>query len=195
MKRVVDFWVKYRPQADPEALEFLDSDSIIVSFRKEEIIKLPDQHLPYFCVVLEGVVGGYSLNGQSRPLPLLRELILPLDYFTGTPHPFSKRNLLTEYRALMPVQLLQIPLGRAVHGQQHYPDIAELFHVMKQRKLNLQRYKVLIYQESDPYYRYRLYRRLLPSWDQFLTNQIQQEFLHLSRSSYFRAKKKFLLEN
>lgn len=193
MKRIVDFWAKYRPQADPAALEFLESDSIMLSYPKGEIIKLPDQHFPYFCVALEGVVGGYSLNGQ--PLPLLRELILPLDYFTGTWHPFTTKNHHTEYRALMDVDLLQIPLQHAAHGQQHYPDIAELFHVMKQHKLTILRYQVIIYQETDPYHRYRLYRRLFPSWDQILSNQIQQEFLHLSRSSYFRAKKQYLLEN
>ncbi|HZH55019.1 MAG TPA: hypothetical protein VFD72_05160, partial [Sphingobacteriaceae bacterium] len=171
MKRVVDFWVKYRPQADPAALEFLESDSIIVSYHKDEIIKLPDQHFPYFCVVLEGVVGGYSLNWQGQPL--LRELILPLDYFTGTIHLFSNRNLLTEYRALMPVQLLQIPIARAVHGQQHYPDIAELFHVMKQRKLNIQRYQVLIYQQTNAYNRYVLYRTYFPDWAHQLPHRIQ----------------------
>ena len=186
MDRLLSFWQKYRPQVDPLALQFLREVCQVMAYKKQHIIKLPDQSLPYFYIVLDGVVCGFETNGGRDPS--LREIILALDYFSGTLHPFSRSNRQIEYRTLTPVILLQMTIAQAVHSQQHYPDLAELFQVMKQRKINQLRHQVAIFQEKTLYRRYCLYRQFLPDWAILLPHHTQYQFLQISKAHYKRLK-------
>lgn len=190
MDRLLVFWQKYRPQVDPQALQFLREASQVVIYNKQHTIKLPDQSLSYFFIVLHGVIGGFEMNGNT--IPTMRELILSMDYFTGTAHLFSKTNRHIEYRALTPVILLRMNSKQAIFGQHHYPDLAELFQIMKQRKINLLRHQVTVYQEKDAYRRYCLYRKLLPDWNIELAHHIQCQFLQMSKTNYKRVKAQYL---
>lgn len=191
MERIVEFWKKYRVPVAPDALHYFEHVSRKVSLKKDTVIKYPDRPLLYFFVVLEGVVGGYAYHAVDEE-PILREISLPLDYFTGTVHPFTSRNRQIEYRALTPVTLVQLPLTYAIHGQHHYPDVAELFHVMKQRKINQLRYQLVLYQTSDHYQRYLLFRQLLPELALTLRQDIQYQYLRISKSHFHRIKTRFL---
>lgn len=191
MERIVEFWQKYRVSIAPDALHYFDQVSRKVSLKKHAILKYPDRPLPYFFIVLEGVVGGYAAHEADED-PILREISLPMDYFTGTVHPFTSRNRQIEYRALTPVTLVQLPLTYAIHGQHHYPDVAELFHVMKQRKINQLRYQLALYQTPDHYQRYRLFRQLLPELALSLRQDIQYQYLRISKSNFHLIKARYL---
>lgn len=191
MERIVEFWKKYRVSIAPDALHYFQHLSRKASFKKHAIIKYPDRPLPYFFIVLEGVVGGYAYQAVDED-PILREISLPMDYFTGTAHPFTSRNRQIEYRALTPVTLMQLPLNYAIHGQHHYPDVAELFHVMKQRKINQLRHQLVLYQTPDHYQRYSLFRQLLPELALTLRQDIQYQFLRISKSHFHRIKARYL---
>lgn len=190
MDRLLTFWQKYRPEVDPAALSFLREVCQVVSYRKEEVIKLPHETHPYFFIVLHGQVGGFDRHEDN--VPLLRELILTLDYFSGPAHPFTKTQRQIEYRALSSAILLRMTTDQAAHGQQHYPDIAELFHVMKQRKITQLRQQLLVYQQKDAYSRYVLYRTYFPDWAHKLSHRIQYQFLHISLAQYKRVKGRYL---
>lgn len=207
MDRLLTFWQKYRPQADRQALLYLREMAHVQTMEKDSILKYPHQSLSYFCIVLEGVVGGFEASPRmadgtaARPEgheqtgdPQLRELILPMDYFSGPGHLFTQRNRAIEYRTLVHTSLLLIPLSHAREGQQQYPDLSELFQVMKQRKINLLRQQVALYQEKDHYRRYCLYRQLLPQWAYVLPHGVQQQFLQMGRASYFAVKQHYLVK-
>lgn len=205
MERLINFIQKRIPQVDPSALCFLEDVASLRYERKNTIIKLTHQHLPNFHIVLDGLVGGFDFydedifNGQQsnnskhkNSVPILRDLICPMDYFTGSLHTFTKRNRAIEYRSLTPVALLRMSIEQAVHGQKYYPDLSELFQIMKQRKINLLRHQVTVYQEKDYYRRYCLYRKLLPEWNIELSHQIQHQFLQMSIAQYNRVKAQYL---
>lgn len=199
MERLILFWHKYRPRVDPSALLYLKGICAIEDHQRGTILKLPDQPLPYLCIVLDGVVGGFesqaiigSVTDEDTGMLKLRELILPMDYFSGPAHLFTLRNRSIEYQALSHVSVLRIPLAHARDGQQRYPDLAELFQVMKQRKINQLRKQVAIYQERDHYRRYCLYRQLLPDWTYTLSRDIQCQFLRMSKTHFHRVKAAYL---
>lgn len=177
---------KHRPDPDRDAVLYLKSVTRKIHLKKGTIIKLADHRLAYFCIVLKGVVGGYEWNNGTDPN--LREIIRQMDYFTGTIHPFTQRNRLIEYRTLTPVILARMHMDNARHGQLQYPDLTELFHVMKQHKINQLRQQVIIFQEFNHAKRYQLYTNLLPDWQNALPDHIQREFLQISKAHYHRLK-------
>lgn len=186
MDRLLAFWQKYQPQVDPHALQYLSQVCKVVTYKKQSIIKLPEQSLSYFYIVLDGAIGGYETNGGTDPV--LRELILTLDYFNGNLLPFSRNNRQTEYRALTSVILIRMSIDQAIHGKQYYPDLDELFEVMKQHKISQLRHQVAIFQEKTLYRRYCLYRQHLPNWAILLPDHIQYQFLQISKTHYKRLK-------
>jgi CRP-like cAMP-binding protein len=190
MHRLTSFLEKYRPQADPGVLRYLEEACVVLKYSRGAVIKTPNDPLPYFCIVLEGLVGGYESNNGSDPL--LRELILPMDYFSGTAHPFSQRNRMMEYRTLTPAAFARFPIHHIRRGQQLYPDMAELFHIMKQRKIDQLRKQIAIYQQKDLASRYALYATLMPDWTHLLPRDVQCQFLQMSKTHFHRAKGHFL---
>lgn len=188
MESLLAFLAKHAPS--DASHEFIQRRGHQVGYGKGDVIKLPDTPFPYFCVVLRGLVGGYQPSRDGRIA--LRDLVLPLDFFTGTEHLFTRRDQGVEHRALLATQLLRIPIEKARAGQLEQPTIAELFHVMKQRKINQLRKLVAIYQETDYYARYCVYRQVLPRYARELPHTVQRELLRMSHASYQRVKARYL---
>lgn len=155
-----------------------------------QVIKLEGQRFPFFCIVLSGLVAGYRKN--SAGTPLLCELMQPMDYFTGTQHPFTPRLREAEYMAIENTTLLLVPIAEAREAQRHFPAFAELLHVMKQRKINF--FELLITLGSEPYY----YARYCAYMDRFgrqaphLPDAPQWQLLRMGRSTYYRMKSRYL---
>lgn len=190
MDRLIAFWHKHRPQVDSDALLYLREAGRIQPYKKAVSIKLPHQHLPYMFILLDGIVAGFEASPDGNLT--MRELILPMDYFTGTVHYFSQRNRRMEYRTLSPITLIQVSVSHARKGQQLHPDLAELFQILKQRKITHLHHQVAVFQEKDHYRRYCLYRKLLPDWAYLLPHGVQYQFLQMGRASYYASKQKYL---
>src|SRR5690606_1695616 len=133
--------------------------------------KVPHDWYPHLCIVLAGLVGGYQYNRSGKRS--LRELVLPMDFFTGTEHTFSNRRRAVEFIALRETTLLQITVADAREAQALFQEVSGLCHVLKQRKILQLRKLVELYQEDDYYERYALFRELLPQLAATLTNGIQ----------------------
>lgn len=190
MDRLYGFWMRFCADVPAAARDFLDRQRVLLHYRREQTIKLPDEAYPYFCVVLDGLVGGYQTSHAGHPV--LRDLVLTLDFFTGTEHPFTRRMRKIEYLALASTSIMRIPIAYVAEGQRLHPEIAELFHVMKQRKIDQLRKLVAVYQETDHYARYCVYREVLPSYALSLPHRVQEQLLRMSHASYQRAKVKYL---
>ncbi|WP_257667203.1 hypothetical protein [Parapedobacter tibetensis] len=190
MDRFYQYWQKYCPDLPEEVRQFIDVHHEVASYTKGQVIKLPDDSFPYFCVVLEGLVGGYQQD-RARD-PTLRELMLPPDFFTGTEHLFTTRGRHMEYCALEKTVVMRLSLADAKAGQQRHAEIAELFHVLKQKKIDLLRKLVAVYQETAYYDRYCVYIGLFKTWASLLPNKVQQQLLRMSETTYYRVKKQYL---
>lgn len=184
---VYNYWKRLLPHHDVDALNFVIQKGTIKHFKKNDLIKLADEPLPYLFVVLEGYVGGYQLNDQQDLV--LVELVLPKDYFNGTKHPFSKSATRTEYRALTSVIIFQLHHLHAQEGQKRFPDISEVFHIQKQRKINFLNIHVFLLQEQNLSKRYHRFRKVLPMLALELPQYIQCQLLQTSSAHLRRIKK------
>lgn len=194
METLLTFWHKRCKPIDEQAQAYLAAHNRIRHHARDALIKAVDEQLPYLCIVLSGLVGGYQTNRQRQRV--LRELALPMDFFTGTRHTFSSNRRAMEFVALKQTKVLLIPIAEAREGQGRYVEISELFHILKQRKILRLRKLVELYQETDRYTRYELLWELLPelAGSPLLTNTTCAELLQMSLSHLKRIKKKYLLK-
>lgn len=190
MDRFHQFWTRFCADLPDAPTAYVYRHHTLLEYPREAPIKLPHDPFPYYCVVLAGLVGGYQADHAGRPV--LRDLVLPMDFFTGTEHPFTQRTKTIEYRALAKTAFMRLPIKRASEGQSRHREIAELFHVMKQRKIDQLRKLVAIYQEADYYARYCVYRQALPAYAQALPHRVQEQLLRMSHASYQRVKARYL---
>jgi len=193
MQRLFTYWSKYCPTLPTEVKRFVTDHVHIHHHRKSEIVKLPDEDFRYWGLVLSGLIAGYVANRHGEPQ--LRELLLPLDFFTGSEHPFTTRPYPIEYRVIDTTDLLLLPIAIAREGQQRYREVAELFHVLKQKKINFLRHLLAVYQEDRYYDRYCEYRRLFPHLTHVAPQHAQYQLLRMSETSYYRVKKQYLNNN
>lgn len=192
METLLHFWKKNCPAFGQDSVAYLEAHGRHLYYDKHRIIKHPNENLPYAYFVLEGIVGGYATGRHG--ILRMRELILPLDSFTGTLHPFTRRNRPIEYQALTPVHTLRLPIEAAKTGQTLHPDLGELFQIIKQRKINQLRQLLQVYQEYDHYHRYCEYVHLFPDWVHHLPHHVQYQLLQMSHASYQRVKARYLKE-
>src|SRR5699024_6368153 len=101
------------------------------------------------------LAAGYRENSVGKQV--LCELMQPMDYFTGTQHPFTPRLREAEYVAIADTKLLLVPVMEAREAQRRFPAFAELLHVLKQRKINFLELLVALEHEETCYARYCLY--------------------------------------
>src|SRR5690606_32269692 len=156
MERLFTYWTKHCPDLGADSRSFIHSRSKIRHYGKKQIIKLEAGRCPFFCIVLSGLVGGYRRNSLGKSM--LCELMQPMDYFTGTQHPFTPRLRDAEYLALENTSLLLVPVAEAREAQLHFPAFAELVHIMKQRKIDFLELLIALDDEVSLYTRYRIYR-------------------------------------
>lgn len=184
------FWEHHCPTLGDAARLFVAGHQRVVYYRRGDVIKVPGVPFLYLCIVLDGTVGGYQYNRSGRRS--MRELAIPMDFFTGTEHTFSSRDRPMEFIALRATTLLQLTIADAREAQALFYEVSELFHVLKQRKILRLRKQVELYQEDNYYDRYALFRESLPEIAATVTNGIQAELLHMSRGHLKKLKKRYL---
>ncbi|SKB59548.1 cAMP-binding domain of CRP or a regulatory subunit of cAMP-dependent protein kinases [Parapedobacter luteus] len=190
MERLFTYWTKHCPALGADSRSLVRDRSKVRRYAKQQVIKLETERFPFFCIVLSGLVAGYRRN--SRGTPLLCELMQPMDYFTGTEHPFTPRLRQAEYTALEKTELLLLPVAEAREAQLRLPAFAELVQVMKQRKINFLELLIALDSEDTCYARYCVYMAQYGSQAIRLPDAPQWQLLRMSRTSYYRAKARYL---
>ena len=191
MERLFTFWSHYMAIPE-EARNFLEDHGIIKQFAKGTIFSQPDEARHYWCFVLEGLVASiYYLNNGQR---VMRWLTIPFSYFTGTEHLFTKRAANVHIEFLKPTTLFMLHSNSALEGQQHFPSISELFHILKQHQLNRLRKYLIVFQQANHYQKYKLLMEELPEIVTHTSNEQRRHFLQMSRGSYYKIKKRYLKE-
>lgn len=190
MDRLITFWKKHLPTLATDSQGFVSQHSAVKRYGKNQVIKLTSERFPFFCVVLDGLVAGYRANSEGKPL--LTELMLPSDYFTGTQHPFTPRIREAEYVALLPTTLLLMPIAEARDAQRRYPAFSELVQVMKQRKINFLELLLAIESEKRCYPRYEVFMQDYPQHAYTLPPSVQWQILRMGKTSFYRVKGRYL---
>jgi len=190
MDRFFTFWRKHI-KIPAEAQAFMETHAQLKHYQKGEVFSAPDEARLYWCYILDGLVGGiyYSEDGSMQ----IRWLATPNNYFTGTEHLFTKKPQPLFIEFLRPTTLLLLPREIALEGQRRYPAISELFHILKQHHINRLRKQVAVFEHIDFYGRYQTFLAELPELAFHTTKAQQASFLHISRGSFFRVQKQYLL--
>src|SRR3546814_631148 len=191
MESFNNVWINHHRPLGEAAIQYLYSHKQLRDYPRGRLIKLDNEEFPFLCIVMEGLVGGYQKDRRGRRV--LRELALPMDFFTGTQHTFSSRQRPMEFAALKATRLMLISVQAARAGQHRFTEISELFHVLKQRKILRLRKLVEIYQETDAYDRYFLFWDLLPeiAGSPMVTNATSAELLRMSLGHQTKIKRKY----
>ncbi|MDX3912728.1 MULTISPECIES: cyclic nucleotide-binding domain-containing protein [Olivibacter] len=189
MQRLFDFWERYMRIPDDARL-FLERHGIIKQFTKGAIFSQPDDARQYWCFVLEGLVAGnhYRADGQR----IVRWLLVPYSYFTGTEHLYTKRSGNVHIEFLKSTALFMLRNEIAVEGQRRFWSISELFHILKQHQINRLRKYALIFQQPSHYQKYKLLVEELPEIVAQTTNEQRWHYLQISKGSYYKVKKRYL---
>lgn len=192
MKRLITYWTKHCPAIGADSQSFVRERSKVRQYTKKQVIKLESERFPFFCIVLSGLVAGYRKNSAGKPL--LCELMLPMDYFTGTQHPFTLRLRDAEYEAIENTTLLLVPIREVREAQRRFPAFAELLHVMKQRKITFFELLIALGNESPCYTRYCTYMDRFGQRATRLPDKPQWQLLRMGRSTYYRMKSRYLTD-
>lgn len=189
MDRLFNYWAGCCPRLGADGQSYIRGHASKKQYRREQVIKLETERFPFFCIVLEGLVAGYRKNSYDKFI--LCELMQPMDYFTGTQHPFTPRIREAEYVAIENSVLLLIPVAEAREAQLRHPAFAELVHIMKQRKINFLELLIAIDAEEASYARYCLYMERFPYQAAVLPALVLWQTLRVSRATYYRAKARY----
>lgn len=190
MERLFTYWIRHCPSLETDSRAFIRRHSAIKQYAKGQVIKLESERFPFFCIVLSGLVVGYRRTSQGKPV--LCELMQPMDYFTGTQHPFTPRVREAEYVTIEKTSLLLMPIREAREAQLRHPAFAELVQVMKQRKIDFLEVLIALESEVSLYARYCAYMdRFAPKAFQ-LPDAPQWQLLRMGRSTYYRMKSRYL---
>lgn len=188
--RFYQFWERHCGSVRVEVRDYFIRCQQIIQYGRNDVIKAPADLYPYVCVVLDGIVGSYKLNRAGTRV--LREVVLPMDYFTGTSHMFTDRHLWVEHIALKRTVVIQVSLTDARRAIADFREVSELSHILKQRKITRMRYWVEIFQEDGMYDRYARFREVLPEVAMVTTGTVQAELLHMSLGHLKKLKTRYV---
>lgn len=190
MERLFTYWTKHYPALSADSRSFIRERAKVKPYTKRQVIKLETEGFPFLCIVLSGLVAGYRKNSEGKPV--LCELMQPMDYFTGTQHPFTPRLREAEYVAIEQTTLLLIPVAEARDAQQRNPAFAELIQVMKQRKIDFLSLLILLDNEQYAYARYVVYMKNYRREALLLPHSVQWQILRIGKTSFYRVKNRYL---
>lgn len=168
-----------------DARSFLKEHALIFNAKKGEYYKHSLVSSPYWCLVLKGLVAGFVDNPSGTQNIIWASV--PNEYFTGSRHPFTAKNKKVAIQFLNDSEIIQIPNHIIQFAQKKYPSLSELFHALKQKKIDDHEIMLEILRLDTKNEQYAAFRKKQKTLFQHLTvNQICQ-FLNIKRSTYYRA--------
>lgn len=141
-----------------------------------------DESRPYWCYVLEGMVGAYETRLRK---PYLHWIATEGHYFTGTKHEYSFNSQDLNIQFLRKSTIACIPLTVLQELQDRYPSMHHFVSIMRQRKSDFFNKKGLI-MAQEPKDRSSKCKELMPELWHRLNNQLQSQFLYIDPKTIYR---------
>lgn len=143
---------------------------------------------PYWCFVLEGLVGAYSYENIT---PYMHWAALPNQTFTGTKHEFSDSSQNLEIRFLKKTTLAMIYLPQLRNLMNEHPDIYRLFNILRQRRFTIVDFKLRVIAQPAKD-RYRKLLQDIPMIPQELNNLQLAHYLYIDPKTLYNSRRKEL---
>lgn len=184
MDRFIRHLNKYFKDDAPCRLQLLEHTKIIKGNRSQ-VYCSENESRPYWCYVLNGVVGAYE---HQLKKPYLHWVAGEGHYFTGTKHEYSFNSQALSVQFLTTGTIACIPLSNLQQLQQDYPSVQHFVSIMRQRKSDFFNKKGLI-MAHDALDRYAKLHDLMPSMCYSLNNKQLSQFLYIDSKTLYESKK------
>jgi len=173
---------------DAACREELIQHSRILKGSRGQIYCREDESRPYWCYVLEGVLGAYEIRLKK---PYLHWVATEGHYFTGTKHEYSFNSQALNIQFLTKGTIICIPLSKLQELQEKYPSVHHFVSIMRQRKSDFFNKKAFIVAQ-DAKDRYQKLHELMPAICHSLNNIQLSQFLYIDPKTLYESKKKNL---
>ncbi|MCS4226406.1 hypothetical protein [Sphingobacterium sp. BIGb0165] len=153
--------------------------------KRGQIYCREDESRPYWCYMLEGMVGAYELQLRK---PYLHWIATEGHYFTGTKHEYSFNSQDLNIQFLKKSKIACIPLTVLQELQDRYPSMHHFVSIMRQRKSDFFNKKGLI-MAQDSMARYAKFKELMPVLLHSLNNKLLSQFLYIDPKTIYESKR------
>lgn len=190
MERFFAHYRRHIPLPD-QAVAYLAEHGQVRRYAKGDFFMRPDERMPYWCMVLEGLACGYTIDeaGQRR----IRWFARPMQGFAGVRHLYSPSKSGHYIRFLENTKLYRIPALRMREAKERFAEVSELLHILKQQYIDRQDNLVEVLQHPTAYGRYVAFRANFPEIATRVNAKAQSDFINVRRSKLFEARKQWLL--
>ena len=188
MNRFIDHFRRRIPLTDA-AERFLRQHSRVVAFDRHNHFLTPEVRATYWCVVLEGLACGYTLDasGQRR----IRWCATEMQGFAGVRHLYTPRPAEHYIQFIEVSRLLRIPALRMREGKERFPELNEWLHVMKQQYIDRRDKLVEVLQQPSTYGRFTAFMNHFPELAWRTTPDQQMDFINVGHSQYYDARRRW----
>lgn len=192
MNRFVRHYAKRIPLSDA-AVEFLRKHGKVQQHEQLVHFRMPDMRMPYWCVILEGMACGYTLDAKGYRR--IRWFAMEMQGFTGVRHLYTPKPSEQYIQFTERTTILRIPALRMREGKERFPEINELLHVMKQQYINQQDKLVSVLQQPTTYERFAEFMRQFPDLARRTTSEQQMDFINMGHSQFFGVRRLWLRQH
>jgi len=191
MNRFIEYIDRHISLSTPAEV-FLRQHGRVLTFDRLAHFMTPEIRMPYWCVVLEGLAYGYTLNesGQRN----IHWFAAEMQGFAGVRHLYTPRPAEHFIQFSEVTSLLCIPALRMREGKERFSKVNELLHIMKQQYIDRQDKLVRLLQQTFAYDRYVRFLTDFPGLAKRLTPEQQMDFINIARPTYFRVQKQYLTD-
>src|SRR5690606_1203507 len=173
-----------------EAEAFLASHGEVCHYARGEFFMRADERKPYWCVVLEGLVCGYTLDQAGRRR--IHWFATPMQGFAGVRHLYTPRPSAHYIQFMEVTRILRFPALRMREGKERFSELNEWLHIMKQQYIDRQDRLAEVLQQPTTYDRFIVFMKHFAELARRTTPDQQMDFINVGHSQFFEVRKRWL---
>jgi len=191
MNRFIDYFRQRIPLSAP-AEAFLRRHGRVMVYDRLAYFMTPDVRMPYWCVVLDGLACGYTLDADGQRH--IRWFATEMQGFAGVRHLYTPEQAEHYIQFTEVTTILCIRASRMREGKERFTEVSELLHLMNQRYKERQDKLINVLQQTLAYDRYVRFLTDFPELAKRITPEQQMDFINIARPTYFRVQKQYLTD-
>jgi len=191
MNRFIDYFHQRIPLSAP-AEAFLRRHGRVMVYDRFAYFMTPDVRMPYWCVVLDGLACGYTLDADGQRH--IRWFATEMQGFAGVRHLYTPEQAEHYIQFTEVTTILCIRASRMREGKERFTEVSALLHLMNQRYKERQDKLINVLQQSLAYDRDVRFLTDFPELAKRITPEQQMDFINIARPTYFRVQKQYLTD-
>lgn len=159
----------------------------IQEFNKNKVYCSEGEQKPYWCYVIDGLVGAYQYFEYESPY--MHWATLPGQTFTGTKHEYSRSSHALDIRFLKDTKVAMVHLKQLHDLMDEHAPIMRLVNVLRQRRFTIGDIKSRVMaRNAKDRYSETLYE--IPAIPATLNNNQLAQYLNINPKTLYKSRKK-----